>query len=117
MPRARKGTSPGAADFRERVADTLARYADELPIELEAPAQALYDEWVALSLALARGVLSGAESTRRFDPAAAAAGGAVLRWEDVLERGRRLRLDGTEGPFAGLARWGRCARARARRAV
>lgn len=104
MPRARKGTSPGAADFRERVADALARYADELPIELEAPAQALYDEWVALSLALARGVLSGAESTRRFDTAAAAAGGAVLRWEDVLERGRRLRLDGTEGPFAGLER-------------
>jgi hypothetical protein len=81
-------------EFRERVAGVLALYADELPSDVEDP-EALYAEWVALSLALARGVLPGGEPTRalhlisQFEPAAHHAA-----WRALLELARTLHLDG-----------------------
>jgi hypothetical protein len=72
-------------------------YADELPIELAAPAEAIYDEWVAFVLALARGVLSGAL------PAPTPAANASS-WSWLLELARASALDGLPRRFELLER-------------
>jgi hypothetical protein len=98
-----KDTAP---DFRERVADALASYADELP--RDADAGALYDEWVALSLALGRGVLASA-GRRLLDPVAehleAGESAGPQAWVALLRLGRELHLDGPDvAGFPSLAR-------------
>lgn len=93
MPRQRGGAGDGSLDHRERIADALALYADELPLELTAPADAIYDDWVAFLLALACGVLSGAPS-----PAAG------LDWSSLLEFARAFPLGGLTQRFERLER-------------
>jgi Eco57I restriction-modification methylase len=81
-------------DYRERVADGLAAFADELPVRAAA-ADELYGAWVALSFGLARSVLRDADSltslARELD-----AGRDAAAWAFVLEIGCRLHLDGPE---------------------
>jgi hypothetical protein len=102
--RQRKGAVEGVLDHRERIADALAVYADELPIELMAPAEAIYDEWVAFLLALARGVLSGALSppagSSSLDEANAP------DWSSLLRVARSSQLDGLAQRFDRLERHG-----------
>ena len=81
-------------DYRERVADCLASFADELPAGIT-PADDLYESWVALSFALARAVLRDAESLAPVERALAA-GHDDEGWRHVLALGRRLHLDGPE---------------------
>jgi hypothetical protein len=95
-----------APDFRERVADALASYADELPCDADAPA--LYEEWVALSLALGRGVLASSgrrllDSLVQTLEGGERAGAEV--WQALLKLGRELHLEGPDAAaFPSLAR-------------
>jgi hypothetical protein len=84
-----------ALEFRESIADALALYADELTLDDDA-APSIYDEWVALSLALGRGVLSRSGLQRQLDELSQrlAAGSPAEAWRALLELGRDLHLDG-----------------------
>lgn len=95
--RAAKGARRGGArlpDLRERVADCLAAFADELPGDIAAP-EAVYEEWMWLALALAHGAL--------VEPDLLTALGAELGcrspdadWRALIGAARRLHPDGPE---------------------
>jgi hypothetical protein len=94
-PRRPGDAGRSAQEFRETVSDALALYAGELVLE-DGAAPSLYDEWVALSLALGRGVLSRSGLRRQLDELSQqlAAGSASEAWRTLLELGRQLHLDG-----------------------
>jgi hypothetical protein len=91
--------------WRERVADCLEAFADELPPELAATAADIYGEWVELALALGHAALLGTHATTIAD---SAGGGAPSkdRWQRLLALGRRTHLETNPedtGRFAALA--------------
>jgi len=98
-PRPRKKSAVEAPlDHRERIAEALGVYADALPQALAAPAEAIYDEWVAFLLALAGRLLSGPllpPSPAERDPS----------WGRLLELAREPSVAGLARPFPLLERY------------
>lgn len=95
--RRRKGGPSGPLDHRERISVALADYADSLPIGLDAPSEAIYDEWVGFLLALARGVLSSGLATEQEASLAA-------NWTSLVQLARSHRLHGQSQRFELLSR-------------
>ncbi len=83
----------------------LGCYADALPDNFDAPPDALYAEWVALSFALARGVWSSGLPTSWLTEAAGGAGIPSGRWDELLKLGRELALGSAPPSLALLQRY------------
>jgi hypothetical protein len=81
-------------DYRERVAECLAAFADELPAGAAPPGE-LYEAWVALSFAVTRAMLRDASGLDAIRLALESAG-REQAWTHLLDLGRRLHLGGPE---------------------
>jgi Eco57I restriction-modification methylase len=103
-PRARERL-PAEIGLGDRAAEVLGCYADDVPGDFDASAEALYDEWVALSFALARGVLSDRLPAAWLADAARGSTIPPERWPQLLSLGRELPLASTELTFPLLERY------------